>query len=536
MDGKNISVKAHMEHEDGSSEVRRFGLDSSAATSFTYLQGKLRMAFPSLLRQPMEVAWLDGDQDWVTLSTDEELMLALTDTLQMRALSTLRLKVALASPRRQAAPADPDVPVHAGVCCDSCNETIRGYRYKCLTCEDFDLCAACEAKNGHPEHAMVRISSPELAWQRYVRMGRRGGWRGQHCGRAGGPGVCGSGGFGGAGGAGGSCPWKGRGRQQGRPEMAEDAAKASASAAAGGASAASSGPGQNQQRPKNFFDAINAAMTALGGFPAEPSGAAGAAGSRWSEKSLHELGQKIAACLDPFGIDVDVDVEPRQKASAAKPKTSESQKTTDMRQAQRQTPPQPPAPSQQQTPPPEQAQSAAAGRAPEAAVVTEQPTMMETDSAAAADADTGSGTPIPITVDDNEPTDDWTVVSRDSTPSTPEEAGARPRVYPNLTTDAPLVVAPAAAAAAAALGGTQEPVAAVAPAPVAAAAAAAAPSAPAVDETLEPRIQRALDVMSAMGFCNDGGWLTQLLQAKQGDIGAVLDVLQPVRPRQPQTY
>merc|ERR1711994_1085793 len=45
----------------------------------------------------------------------------------------------------------------------------------------------------------------------------------------------------------------------------------------------------------------------------------------------------------------------------------------------------------------------------------------------------------------------------------------------------------------------------------------------------EDKVEAALKTMQAMGFSDDGGWLSSLLRAKRRDVGKVLDTIQPVK-------
>merc|ERR1719225_1851120 len=102
------------------------------------------------------------------------------------------------------------------------------------------------------------------------------------------------------------------------------------------------------------------------------------------------------------------------------------------------------------------------------------------DSAAAKKAATPS--------DDEE---DWTVVTDKKDDGA---TGQEPSLYPTLTENSPVNI----------------------------------PSAPVASHP-DPKIQVALQAMMNMGFSNEGGWLSSLLEAKNGDIGKVLDILQPVK-------
>ncbi|KAF2486685.1 hypothetical protein BDY17DRAFT_291937 [Neohortaea acidophila] len=51
---------------------------------------------------------------------------------------------------------------HRGIHCEECGERpIRGVRWHCLNCPDFDLCSTCEATIGHlPGHVLAKIQIP----------------------------------------------------------------------------------------------------------------------------------------------------------------------------------------------------------------------------------------------------------------------------------------------------------------------------------------------------------------------------------------
>eukprot|EP00741_Cyanophora_paradoxa_P002901 tig00000654_g2815.t1 len=67
-----------------------------------------------------------------------------------------------AAPRAAAPPANHAPAVHKDVRCDSCHQwPVRGTRFKCAQCENFDLCAECEAANRHdPRHILLKIRVP----------------------------------------------------------------------------------------------------------------------------------------------------------------------------------------------------------------------------------------------------------------------------------------------------------------------------------------------------------------------------------------
>ncbi|XP_037822611.1 protein ref(2)P-like [Lucilia sericata] len=51
-----------------------------------------------------------------------------------------------------------DLAVHEHIACDACDMApIKGFRYKCIQCRNYDLCENCESKHIHSEHMMVRL-------------------------------------------------------------------------------------------------------------------------------------------------------------------------------------------------------------------------------------------------------------------------------------------------------------------------------------------------------------------------------------------
>jgi len=149
-----VSFKIILKENGKDDELRRILVDRDVVTSFCYLQEKLCLVFPQLKQKNFSVQWTDQEGDVITITDDEQLGIAVTEMdgpvykLFVKAKDVARTTT-------------DTMVVHAGIVCDGCEMTpIKGTRYKCLVCADFDLCALCESEGKHPQHNMIKLPNP----------------------------------------------------------------------------------------------------------------------------------------------------------------------------------------------------------------------------------------------------------------------------------------------------------------------------------------------------------------------------------------
>jgi len=471
---ETVLFKAIKSTQDGETEVRRFQVDKDVSSSFTYLQQKLASVFPDVSRKVFGITWVDTDNDTVTIATDEDLIIALTEMDGPLYKINIAVKGDLArefTNEKVSAKGE----VHAGVTCDGCQGPVQGFRYKCMSCPDFDLCSGCETDGVHGEHNMLRMVKPlPSAWPQHLfkkfqrlqdRADKRRGSNQNdddereviipppfshhpphgppphgpphhppHGPPPHGPRPIGR--YGCLRGRGGG-PMRGRGGM---------------------------GPIFSSPNPSPFERMMNAWGVSGSFETADETNTemkeAEETARKQTVECLNNLGQFVAAALDPFGIDVGVNVVTKD-ANKPDNKTSANEASNPTKDVPAET------------------------STPEHNIEAEKEKPMDTD--------------------ESQEDSEWMLIKDGQGLQSKEGHG---QLYPNLQaevqTNKPL---PGTSKAA------NEPVA----------------PAPQDQEMLDPKIQVALEAMMNMGFSNEGGWLTGLLKAKEGDISKVLDLLQPVR-------
>ncbi|KAH9381368.1 hypothetical protein HPB48_020746 [Haemaphysalis longicornis] len=417
LDNMTVTIKAYLL---GTPEIRRFVFED--LREYKTLHMRIRAAFPVLAGKDFTLSWKDAEGDQIIMSTDPELVQAVQNMKDglLRIFVTV-IGVPKPEPEPLGASGDGSAKVHAGVLCDVCDQEIRGARYKCLQCEDYDLCEVCHAKKTHEQHDMLKLVNPGIrplwsfpGWKRL--------WR--HCGhhRRGGRGGGG---------------WGARGPMP--PPEPEPAS------------------------PQQYHDL------------------------------LRNIGGTVANFLEPFGITVDVlndmgtNTGGPARGQAKKDSATEPMDTSH---------PQPePANAQQVLGP---VVDIGAGN-----LICGQETSKDRCVACeipVVGSYSGADRVSPVCTQDSEVYPGWTLLNalRDSFVSS-EEGNLPPPMRPQASAQPATVQPPTAPPAATQQSRTDSPV------------------------------DTALAQMLAMGFNNEGGWLRQLLEVKQGDIGAVLESLHPSR-------
>lgn len=535
----SLTVKAFLQ-KDGNwdGEIRRFQIPADVSSSYDYLAKKLCDIFPSLRLGNFALYWKDPDGDHVSFSTDEELLEALgfvNDSIFK--VFIVQTSGSTGAPSGQ--DNDAEQAVHRGVSCDGCHmHPLVGPRYKCLVCPDYDLCKACEGAGVHVEHDMVKITVP-------------GTYQGFPFGGPGGPG-------GPFGPQGGFAPppyfrrWMQRFMKRWHNRHAQGCNEG----------------GEEGEQEKKDEETMEQG----------PEGQEfGESGDSSGEEFLKNVGEGVAQMLDAFGIDVDVEVDKETTGEKEEDKDAtadDGEKKGNGRRCGRggrgrgchgrrgrpgsnggpwdmwgymgfppmgpdgrhgcgMRPPAggcpmgprqsmpgcpmgtpPPMPGCPMGPPPAygygfvkrpgkcngngpkgnkaQSKPATQQQRQEPQAAPETPTA-NVDDPAVNKAPPRAPSPVRMDTETGKKHEDqsWTILEE------PKRSGPAPAQVPTGSQ-----------------GGSTAP-----------------PTQSPIYPPVDPKIAEALQQMTAMGFSNEGGWLSRLLEAKDGDIVQVLDAIRPQRPQ-----
>jgi len=150
----SVSFKLTFIGEDGERETRRVLVENDACKNLASLKEKLVNVFPNLKTQKnFTLYWSDDENDNITITSDDDLVVAMT------AMKGPVYKLFIKTGNKKLGGVQS--LLHPGVLCDGCDGGVVGYRYKCLTCPDYDLCAVCEMEGKHSNHVMIRIVKQE---------------------------------------------------------------------------------------------------------------------------------------------------------------------------------------------------------------------------------------------------------------------------------------------------------------------------------------------------------------------------------------
>lgn len=149
-----------LNNDSTTKEIRRY--ETSKRHNFELFCAKICELNPKLYDENFIVSWRDVYGDEVVVSTNEEFSLA--DRL-MSEQGISKFYVKILSQDQEPSDTKTEKVVHPKVYCDNCYGNVVGYRYKCIQCEDYDLCAKCEAKSLHSQHYMIRIPQPMHSYE-----------------------------------------------------------------------------------------------------------------------------------------------------------------------------------------------------------------------------------------------------------------------------------------------------------------------------------------------------------------------------------